>query len=98
MRKDGAAGHCENRSATYACDDSQRRTWRGLAGGSMNESRILVVGATGQLGGVITQKLIPSGVRGRALARNPQALAPLGPAAGIAPVDLPDVANITEAR
>src|SRR5258706_15613820 len=97
MRKDGAAGHCENRSGTYACDDSQRRTWRGLAGGSMNESRVLVVGATGQLGGVITRKLIASGVRVRALARNPEALAPLASAAEIATVDLRDVPKLTEA-
>jgi nucleoside-diphosphate-sugar epimerase len=41
----------------------------------MNGSRVLVVGATGQLGGVITRKLVASGVRVRALARNPEALA-----------------------
>ena len=63
----------------------------------MNESRVLVVGATGQLGGVITRKLIASGVKVRALARNREALAPLAPAAEIAAVDLRDVPKLTEA-
>jgi uncharacterized protein YbjT (DUF2867 family) len=63
----------------------------------MNESRVLVVGATGQLGGVITRKLIASGVRVRALARNREALAPLASAAEIAAVDLRDVPKLTEA-
>ena len=63
----------------------------------MNESRVLVVGATGQLGGVITRKLLAAGVRVRALARNQDALAALAPAAEIAPVDLRDVSKLTEA-
>jgi uncharacterized protein YbjT (DUF2867 family) len=63
----------------------------------MKESRVLVVGATGQLGGVITRKLITSGCRVRALARNREALAPFAPAAEIAAVDLRDVPKLTEA-
>ena len=63
----------------------------------MNESRVLVVGATGQLGGVITRKLIASGVKVRALARNREALAPLASAAEIAAVDLRDMPKLTEA-
>ena len=41
----------------------------------MNESRVLVAGATGQLGRVITRKLVASGANVRALARNREALA-----------------------
>jgi uncharacterized protein YbjT (DUF2867 family) len=63
----------------------------------MNASRVLVVGATGQLGGVITRKLIASGVKVRALARHPEALAPLAGAAETAAVDLRDVVKLTEA-
>jgi NADH dehydrogenase len=63
----------------------------------MNESRILVVGATGQLGGVIARKLIASGVRVRALARSRESLAPLGADAEIAAVDLRDLPKLTEA-
>jgi len=63
----------------------------------MNESRVLVVGATGQLGGAITRKLIRSGVRVRALARNREALSSFASAAEIAPVDLRDVPALTEA-
>jgi NADH dehydrogenase len=58
---------------------------------------VLVVGATGQLGGVIARKLIASGGKVRALARNRDALAALAPGAEIAPVDLLDVAKLTEA-
>jgi uncharacterized protein YbjT (DUF2867 family) len=58
---------------------------------------VLVVGATGQLGRVIAQKLIRSGVTVRALARRREALAALVPEAEIAPVDLLDVAKLTEA-
>ena len=36
----------------------------------MTSSRVLVAGATGQLGRVITRKLLDSGVPVRALARN----------------------------
>jgi uncharacterized protein YbjT (DUF2867 family) len=63
----------------------------------MNDSRVLVVGATGQLGGVITRKLIASGAKVRALARNREALARLAPGAEIAPVDLRDLPKLTEA-
>jgi uncharacterized protein YbjT (DUF2867 family) len=63
----------------------------------VSESRVLVVGATGQLGGAITRKLVASGVRVRALARNRQALEALAPAAEIAAVDLRDVPKLTEA-
>jgi uncharacterized protein YbjT (DUF2867 family) len=63
----------------------------------MSESRVLVVGATGQLGGTITRKLIASGVRVRALARNRDALAPLAASAETAAVDLRDLSKLTEA-
>jgi NADH dehydrogenase len=63
----------------------------------MNESRVLVVGATGQLGGAISRKLIASGARVRALARNREALAPLSAGAEIAAVDLRDLPKLTEA-
>ena len=57
----------------------------------MTRSRVLVVGATGLLGGVIARKLIRSGVGVRALARNREALAPLATDAEIAALDLRDV-------
>jgi uncharacterized protein YbjT (DUF2867 family) len=63
----------------------------------MNESRVLVVGATGQLGSVIARKLLASGIRVRALARNRERLAALGPGAEIVPVDLRDLPKLTEA-
>ena len=63
----------------------------------MDESRVLVVGATGQLGSVIARKLVASGARVRALARNAEALARLAPGAELAPVDLLDVSKLTEA-
>jgi uncharacterized protein YbjT (DUF2867 family) len=64
----------------------------------MAESRILVAGATGQLGGVIARKLIADGVPIRAMARNLQRLQPLAEAgAEIAPVDMLDLARLTEA-
>ena len=63
----------------------------------MAESRVLVVGATGQLGSVIARKLLASGARVRALARNREALTRLAPAAEIAPVDLRDLPKLTEA-
>jgi uncharacterized protein YbjT (DUF2867 family) len=64
---------------------------------SSSESRVLVVGATGQLGRVITRKLVASGRRVRALARNAAKLAEFSPAAEIAPVDLKDLMKLTEA-
>ena len=63
----------------------------------MKESRVLVVGATGQLGGAIARKLIASRASVRALARNREALAPLASGAEIAAVDLRDVQKLTEA-
>jgi uncharacterized protein YbjT (DUF2867 family) len=63
----------------------------------MPESRVLVVGATGQLGGVITGKLISSGAKVRALARNRDRLARFAPGAEIAAVDLRDLSKLTEA-
>jgi uncharacterized protein YbjT (DUF2867 family) len=63
----------------------------------MNTPQVLVVGATGQLGGVIARKLIASGTTVRALARNRDALARLASGAEIAPVDLRDLAKLTEA-
>jgi uncharacterized protein YbjT (DUF2867 family) len=63
----------------------------------MKESRVLVVGATGQLGSVITRKLIRSGARVRALARNRDALARFASEAEIAPVDFRDLTKLTEA-
>ena len=59
--------------------------------------RVLVVGATGQLGRVITRKLVASGATVRALARNRDALASVAPGAEIAAVDLLDVPKLTEA-
>jgi NADH dehydrogenase len=63
----------------------------------MNESRVLVVGATGQLGSVITRKLIGSGTKVRALARSADKLAQFAPQAEVAAVDLRDVPRLTEA-
>jgi uncharacterized protein YbjT (DUF2867 family) len=64
----------------------------------MTESpRVLVAGATGQLGRVIVRKLLTSGARVRALARNRDALSRLASGAEIAPVDLRDVPKLTEA-
>jgi NADH dehydrogenase len=64
---------------------------------SVTDSRILVVGATGLLGGAIARSLIAAGLPVRALARNRQALAALAPAAEIAAVDLRDQRALTEA-
>ena len=63
----------------------------------MADSRVLVAGATGQLGRVITRKLLDSGVKVRALARNAGALAAFAPRAEIAAVDMRDVPKLTEA-
>ena len=63
----------------------------------MNESRVLVVGATGQLGRAITRKLIASGTKVRALARNAQKLAQFENQAEVAAVDLRDVPRLTDA-
>jgi NADH dehydrogenase len=63
----------------------------------MSESRVLVVGATGQLGAVITRKLVAAGTTVRALARSREKLAVLGTTAELAPVDLRDLPQLTEA-
>jgi uncharacterized protein YbjT (DUF2867 family) len=63
----------------------------------MNEPRVLVVGATGQRGGVIARQIIASGTKVRALARSRERLSPLAPGAEIAPVDLRDLPRLTEA-
>ena len=63
----------------------------------MSGSRVLVVGATGQLGSVITRKLIAAGIPVRALARHTQKLEQFAPQAEIAAVDLRDVRKLTEA-
>src|SRR5262245_24877288 len=58
----------------------------------MPEPRVLVAGASGQLGSVIVKKLLAAGVPVRALARSREKLAPLEAAgAEIAPVNLLDV-------
>ena len=60
--------------------------------------RVLVAGATGQLGSVIVRKLLAAGAPVRALARNREKLEPLGAAgAEVAPVDLLDLKNLTDA-
>jgi uncharacterized protein YbjT (DUF2867 family) len=63
----------------------------------MSESRVLVVGASGQLGSVIARKLMASGTPVRALARDRDKLARLVPGAEIAAVDLRDVPKLTDA-
>ena len=63
----------------------------------MSDTRVLVVGATGQLGRVIARKLVAAGATVRALGRNGDALARLAPGAEPAAVDLRDVQKLTEA-
>jgi len=64
----------------------------------MPESRVLVVGATGQLGGVIARKLLAAGVPVRALARSAEKLAPLKAAgAEVVAANLLDLPKVTEA-
>ena len=61
-------------------------------------SRVLVAGATGQLGGAIVRKLVAAGVPVRALARNRDKLAALaGPGVETAAVDLLNLAALSEA-
>jgi uncharacterized protein YbjT (DUF2867 family) len=62
-----------------------------------NAPRVLVAGASGQLGRVIVRKLAASGTPVRALARNATRLAGAPPGAEIAAVDLLDVPRLTEA-
>src|SRR5438093_4034830 len=62
------------------------------------DNRVLVVGATGQLGGVITSKLSAAGVPVRALARRRDKLEALAaPGVELAAIDLLDLAKLTEA-
>ncbi len=64
----------------------------------MADSRVLVVGATGQLGGAIARQLLGAGVPVRALARNREKLKPLeAGGAEIAGVDLLDLPAVSEA-
>jgi uncharacterized protein YbjT (DUF2867 family) len=64
----------------------------------MPESRVLVVGATGQLGSAVTRKLLAAGVPVRAFARSAEKLAPLKSAgAEVVAADLLDLPKITEA-
>ena len=63
----------------------------------MSDSRVLVVGATGQLGRVIARQLHAAGVTVRALGRNKEVLSRLPPEVEIAAVDLRDVGALTEA-
>ena len=63
----------------------------------MAGSRILVVGATGQLGRVITRKLSAAGAQVRALARHADALSALDGGIETTAVDLLDVPGLTEA-
>jgi NADH dehydrogenase len=63
----------------------------------MPESRVLVVGATGLLGGVITRKLVANGTTVRVLARNRGALERVAPGAEVAAVDLADLPKLTDA-
>jgi uncharacterized protein YbjT (DUF2867 family) len=59
---------------------------------------VLVAGATGQLGRVIVQKLLATGVPVRALARDPAKLQALGEAgADVAAVNMLDLHKLTEA-
>jgi NADH dehydrogenase len=60
--------------------------------------RVLVAGASGLLGGVVTRKLLAAGVPVRALGRNASKLAPLEQAgAEVAAVDMMNLAKLTEA-
>ncbi len=63
----------------------------------LNGSRVLVVGATGQLGRAIVCNLVGAGATVRAVARDRTRLAALGPGVEIAPVDFLDLAGLTEA-
>lgn len=63
----------------------------------MNGSRVLVVGATGQLGSAIVRTLVATGATVRAVARDRTKLAALGPGVEIAPADFLDLPRLTEA-
>jgi uncharacterized protein YbjT (DUF2867 family) len=62
------------------------------------ESRVLVAGATGQLGSLIVRRLAAGGVPVRVLARDPKKLEALkAPGIEVAPVNLMNLAALTEA-
>jgi NADH dehydrogenase len=64
----------------------------------MSDARVLVVGATGQLGSVIVRKLLAAGVPVRALARSEEKLAVLRKAgAEVVAADLLDLKKVTDA-
>jgi len=64
----------------------------------MPDTRVLVAGATGQLGGAIARKLIAAGVPIRALARSAEKLAPLKDAgAEVVAANLLDLPKVTDA-
>ena len=63
----------------------------------MSDSRVLVVGATGQLGSAIARKLMASGIKVRALARNADKLAQFAPQAETVAIDLRDVPKLNAA-
>lgn len=63
----------------------------------MNGSRVLVVGATGQLGSAIVRTLVAAGATVRAVARDRTKLAALGPGVEIASADFLDLPRLTEA-
>jgi NADH dehydrogenase len=66
----------------------------------MLESRVLVAGASGQLGSAVVRKLAAAGVPVRALARNREKLAALAvslPGVEVAAVDLLNLSALTEA-
>ena len=63
----------------------------------MTDSRVLVVGATGLLGGAIARRLIRAGTKVRSLARSRDALAPLAADGEVAGVDLRDLRRLTDA-
>jgi len=64
----------------------------------MSDARVLVVGATGQLGSVIVRKLLAAGVPVRALARSEEKLAALrSGGAEVVAADLLDLKKVTDA-
>lgn len=64
----------------------------------LDESRILVAGATGQVGGLVARKLVAAGFPVRGLGRNPEKLAALtGAGVEAVAVDLRDRASVVRA-
>lgn len=65
---------------------------------SIDQSQVLVIGATGQLGGAVTRRLLETGHRVRALGRNPEKLAALAAlGAEVVAGDLLDAAFVMKA-